>query len=66
MKVHFIKRPMYREEVATPACSCTGLVVTPFGISCWGGGEKELQSHWHRNKVTCESCKRTKLFRRIK
>ena len=63
MKIHLIKKPKLFEDVATPACASDGLVVTPTGVERWGG---ELQSHWHRSKVTCGGCKRTKLFRNIK
>lgn len=61
MKIHFIKKPKYLSVVATPLCSSTGLVTTPY----WNVN-KEIQSDWRRSKVTCGACKRTKLFRRIK
>ena len=61
MKVHFIMKPVFYNDVATPVCDRGGLVTTPYWVH-----EKEIQSHWKRQCVTCKNCKRTKLFRKIK
>ena len=61
MKIHFIKKPQFYSNVATPICDSAGLVTTPY----WPP-TREVQSHWKRQCVTCGNCKRTKIFRKIK
>lgn len=61
MKIHFIRKPLFYNDAATPLCDSNGLVTTPYWVH-----EKTIQSHWKRQCVTCKNCKRTKLFRKIK